>query len=129
MKIYYQKRKKIKPPATKEIRLLIRVKLSFHAKYLNSWTAEWEKESLQSGCETRTYKVSSRQILSTKGLVNKTRHNHLPSVELLGVPFPISYTKHLSLTPLFSNVWKSFPITEVSFALSGKETNVEVVAD
>ena len=31
---------KMKKQKTKEIRLLIRVKLLFHAKHLNSWTAE-----------------------------------------------------------------------------------------
>lgn len=70
--------------------------------------------------------MSSRQILSAKGLVNKTRHNHLPSREALGLPAQC-HTEYLSLISLFSNVQKSLTITESPFALSGRETKVKLL--
>lgn len=107
----------------KEIRLLHQSqKLSFH-EYLNSWTAEWEKNHYNQGVKWRLIKCPRGKSFPPK-LVNKDKTpNTIPTVELLGFLSPF-HTQSISLTLLFSNVWKSFSIIEVSLALSGKETEM-----
>lgn len=99
------------------------VKLSLHAKHPSSGQLT-ERMILMMRVRNKGLEMSLRQILSTKGSLNKTRHNLLLSGELLGVSFLVSSTVHLSLMLLFSNVPRPMSITEFPFVLS-EETNAK----